>query len=661
MVSLLAIATGSAVGCKRTSPTTQPVSSALASATSTASGVPTGAPTGSSSNHAPLAEKENDDDLSMQPMFPMPTGQLPRLSCDDARAIVDQVLGKLPYLPQKPRGGDLVREATIWLDPHALWTEGNDSPIPNLLRRKGEALLTDLTFRPSLAPSPTVSTLGPTCASARTVAEGMPTWVSSLHDAFVRGQGKSAEETASLQALASRELPHEGSAVARAEQLGRIAKAARDRNQKVASYIETLEHRAYPKLSTEEWTEVLLASAVRAWVPLIDVHSSWAPPSETTSLYDIDLDDIVRGRIWKRAKPTLLGATIDELSASTATGEQRLVVGDVVLEVAGQTAAGMSAEELEELAVAPIVANLADTDVPIKVLRNGEILELQLHLAEAEHETLPEVGQLSFERIAFGGRSLALIRIEDVHDNLGQEMSRLVQEIRKTDAEGIVLDLRGNGGGSMDAALDALGHFLPGLPMCPLKDNVGQIAPDVSTTPNDRWEGPVLSLVNRETASAAEILAGSLGAYQRGLIVGTKTFGKGCVQEYIETAPRVGWLRITSFLYALPNGAPVQRVGLQVDAPFEFPTRSRESEASASNTGPSWRGNDVRPKPLVKYASWPRLHSSSGIGPCKDASVCKALQRINDVYCRTPNHCAEEEPVRGDARAKGGEHPKRKP
>jgi carboxyl-terminal processing protease len=214
-----------------------------------------------------------------------------------------------------------------------------------------------------------------------------------------------------------------------------------------------------------------------------------------------------------------------------------------------------------------------------------------------------------------------------VHDQLGADVGKWVGEANRAHAAGLVLDLRGNGGGSMDGAIDALGHFLPGMPMFPLQARAESMQPDIAPTPDadEVWQGPMLALVDGDTASAAEMLAGALAAYGRGAVVGTKTFGKGCVQEYMDDDARRGLLRITTLLYALPDGKPVQRVGITPSIPFAFGTFT-ESEAKSPAVPPSWRGPDIRPKPAHGYPTWP--HIEGPLTPCKSPLLCEALESV---------------------------------
>jgi carboxyl-terminal processing protease len=131
-------------------------------------------------------------------------------------------------------------------------------------------------------------------------------------------------------------------------------------------------------------------------------------------------------------------------------------------------------------------------------------------------------------------------------------------------------------------------------------------------------------------------------AYRRGPSIGTTTFGKGCAQEYLDDDAQAGVVRLTTLLYALPDGSPVQRVGLTPTIRFPFGTSDgSDREAALPHAPPTWRGPDVRDRSVLERADggassivWP-VHGGN-VGPCKDAEVCRALRLLgtNGVTAR---------------------------
>jgi carboxyl-terminal processing protease len=226
-----------------------------------------------------------------------------------------------------------------------------------------------------------------------------------------------------------------------------------------------------------------------------------------------------------------------------------------------------------------------------------------------------------------------VVAIHDVRDDLGDLLARtLLREriVHPRPVAGVVLDLRGNGGGSTDGAISALGLFLPSAPLFPMKRRDGTIETDRAPEPptEQRWTGPLATLVDGETASAAEMIAGALAVYHRAASVGTPTYGKGCAQEYLDDDAHAGVLRLTTLLYALPDGAAVQRIGLTPTIGLSLtPIEDSEREATLAHAPPSWKGPDVRDRRVASESENWAFHGGV-IGPCKDADVCKGLRAL---------------------------------
>ena len=115
-----------------------------------------------------------------------------------------------------------------------------------------------------------------------------------------------------------------------------------------------------------------------------------------------------------------------------------------------------------------------------------------------------------------------------------KDVQRLLTNLVKEDVEGIIIDLRGNGGGSLSEALALTGLFIKEGPIVQTKDSSGKIDINVDPDPSLFYAGPLAVLVDRNSASASEIFAGAIQDYQRGIIIGEPTYGKGTVQNIVD-------------------------------------------------------------------------------------------------------------------------------
>jgi len=562
--------------------------------------------------------------------FRLPTGDAPGLACEEARAVVAQTRGQLAYAPDPVDSRAFADAAADWLDPYGLWSVAPDSPVADAFDARAAELLADLESRGG----------GRDCSAARALGADLVTWVDELRAVFDAARadptpGEDAENAASA-------IAFEGATVTRparalAATLGRhIGALDRELGAAAQSYADAARARYFPALGAEGWGRVVLAAAVRAYVPTIDPHGAWAPLDEESSVYEVDLEARPPSRLWDKAERTAIGVRIEAGAAPP------LADGDVVLSLAGVPTAGLSFEQTEQLGYA---ASDARPPAQAVVLRAGEKLPITTWLDGAPAETrasgpaADDDDDLPVERVEYGDGDAIVVAIHDVRDDLGDELTRAILRAREQEGrplDGVVLDLRGNGGGSTDGAIDALGLFIPGAPLFPMKRRDGSLETDRAPEPPavDRWRGPVATLVDADTASAAEMIAGALTAYRRGPVVGSQTFGKGCAQEYLDDDAHAGVLRLTTLLYALPDGSPVQRVGLAPTVKYPFPVADADDrEATLPHAPPSWRGPDVRDRTVLARAddgtwavTWP--NAAGNIGPCKDADVCRALRLL---------------------------------
>ncbi len=596
---------------------------------------------------APSAEmnEEGDDEAHA---FRAPSGEPSGIRCEAARAIVAQTRRHLAYEPRSPQARALADATADWLDPHGLWSAAPDSPVDDALVRRARELLRELEGSASSD-----------CPSAREVGATLVTWVSVLRRDFDAGRLQITSDDAIT--AASDALFESGTvtrpARALATRIGmKVGAIERTLGPAGADYARAARARFFPELDAIGWSRVVLAAAVRAYVPLVDPHGAWAPADEEASVYEVDLEAAPPERLWEKSARTALGLRID--SGPLAP----LLAGDVVLALGGIVASGLPLEQLEQLALA--VAD-GKADATAVVLRPGEAtpraITLGLHQVHpsSSEEAHPPV--LTATRVAYGDGDALVIGIPDVHDDLGDELAHTLLRERQREGRkvvGVALDLRGNGGGSTDGAIAALGLFLPGSALFPMKRRDGSIETDRAPEPPmiDRWTGPVASFVDGDTASAAEMMSGALTAYHRGPSVGSLTFGKGCAQEYLDDDASAGVLRLTTLLYALPDGSPVQRVGLHPTYKLAFAERvagdgdgtetgeanekrppigagAHEREVSMPHAPPTWRGPDVRDgiamhrTPGEAWLSpWPS--HGGNVGPCKDVELCRALRAL---------------------------------
>ena len=574
-------------------------------------------------------DDSHDDERSY--VFRIPSGEPTALSCEEARTIVEQVRSGLAYAPEGIPAQPFATSTADWLDPHGLLSLAKDAPTSRALSKVAGDLVADLEGRRRRQ-----------CDATNGPAAALEQWSNELRDAFDRG--RKSVTSAEKASAALEPLPPTGVAREIAFEIGvRVGAFEAQHGAAVKTYADEARRRFFPPLDKQGWSKVILASAVRAYVPLVDPHGEWAPFDEESHIYEVELASRPPSRLWGRAVPTAVGVRITDSPAAP------LLAGDIVLSVSNIATAGLPLEQVDQLGFAATegVANVSANakkgpdgkPLPLSavVLRNGALTTLELGKPDEPAGAPHAVASLPSERIPYGEGDVLVVEIKDVKDDLGDELAAMIATERDHGPRklaGIVLDLRGNGGGSTDGALGALSLFLPGAPLFAMKRRDGTVEIDRAPVPRerDRWTGPVATFVDATTASAAEMIAGALATYRRGPTVGATTFGKGCAQEYVDDDAHAGVLRLTTLVYALPDGTPVQRVGLTPQVRFPFVPKGEsgagEREAKLPHSAPPWRGPDLREPATVKSADTPWPSHAGAVGPCPDAEACKALRLL---------------------------------
>lgn len=147
-----------------------------------------------------------------------------------------------------------------------------------------------------------------------------------------------------------------------------------------------------------------------------------------------------------------------------------------------------------------------------------------------------------------------------------RDVERLIKELRTEGIDGLVIDLRNNGGGSLEEAISLTGLFIPEGPVVQVRSARGSIEVLQDEDPTAWYDGPMAVLVNRLSASASEIFAGAIQDYGRGIVVGGQTFGKGTVQSLRPL--RNGQLKITQAKFYRVSGESTQHQGVIPDILF---------------------------------------------------------------------------------------------
>ncbi|HET6807178.1 MAG TPA: carboxy terminal-processing peptidase [Frateuria sp.] len=190
-----------------------------------------------------------------------------------------------------------------------------------------------------------------------------------------------------------------------------------------------------------------------------------------------------------------------------------------------------------------------------------------------------------------------------------RDVAKLLGELKAAGVQGVVMDLRNNGGGSLAEANELTGLFIDQGPVVQVRDARGQVEVQGDDEPGLAWSGPMAVLVNRGSASASEIFSAAIQDYGRGLIVGEPTFGKGTVQNLVDLdrfaqgdseKPQYGELKMTIAEFFRINGGSTQLKGVTPD--ILFPKNGDEKDFGESTYDNALPWTRIQPAPYSQVA-----------------------------------------------------------
>jgi carboxyl-terminal processing protease len=230
--------------------------------------------------------------------------------------------------------------------------------------------------------------------------------------------------------------------------------------------------------------------------------------------------------------------------------------GDVILQINGEPVDNMNLVQAILKIRGP-----KDTSVRLLVRHPGETEPVELEIMRTTFE-FPSV------RFEMKG-DIAYINITDFNQRTGGEMATAIQNLKDQQARGIILDLRGNPGGLLDQVVDTASSFLTGGVVVQTTSNQGQISILNVKQDKPKTDLPMVVLVDGNSASGSEVLAGALQDHKRATIAGQKTYGKGSVNILYPLSDGSG-LYITTGRWLTPDGRLIEGQGIEPDIVLEL-------------------------------------------------------------------------------------------
>ncbi|MGX2950147.1 carboxy terminal-processing peptidase [Ursidibacter sp. B-7004-1] len=323
---------------------------------------------------------------------------------------------------------------------------------------------------------------------------------------------------------------------------------------------------------TQNKADDILQTYLNAFAREIDPHTSYLSPRAAKSFQE-SMNLSLEG----------IGATLEMeddvtkikslVPGAPAARSKKLAAGDKIVGV------GQSQDKIEDV----VGWRLDDVVDKIKGKKGTKVfLEIEpakggknkvITLVRDKIRLEDSAAKLTFDKVE--GKNIAVIKIPTFYIGLTADVRKLLKEMKAKKADGLIIDLRENGGGSLPEVVELTGLFIKEGPVVQVRDAFNRIRVHEDPDSNVEYNGDIMVMINRYSASASEIFAAAMQDYNRAIIVGQQTFGKGTVQQSrslnfvydLDQSP-LGFIQYTIQKFYRINGGSTQLKGVEADIRF---------------------------------------------------------------------------------------------
>lgn len=310
-------------------------------------------------------------------------------------------------------------------------------------------------------------------------------------------------------------------------------------------------------------TKDLIYGAIKGMLNSLDPHSSFLTPEDFKEM-QVDTKGEFGGLgIQIGIKDGML--TIIAPIEDTPAYEAGVKAGDRIVGINGESTKDMTLHDsVTRLRGAPA------TSVTITILREGWKKTRDFTITRAIIKIKSVKSKILNDNIGY-------IKISQFQEKTASDLSDALEKFSRKKVTALILDLRNNPGGLLKSAIDVSSQFLPKDKLVVYTKERSGEKTEYFTRKNGSFTGPMIVLVNQGSASASEIVSGALQDWDRAVILGTQTFGKGSVQTVIPLSDRSG-LRLTTAKYYTPAGKSIQNKGITPDIVVKLQAKNGNKE-----------------------------------------------------------------------------------
>lgn len=296
--------------------------------------------------------------------------------------------------------------------------------------------------------------------------------------------------------------------------------------------------------------------AIKGMLEELDPHSSFMTPEEYTTFQETTSGSFGGLGITITMKNDLL--TVMSAIEDTPAWQAGIKGGDVIALINGEPTSNMTIDEAVKK-----MRGAAGSKIKLTITRKGKEKPIDLTLTRA----IIKIKSVKYDMV---DKEIGYIRLTQFQENSYVEMTEAIKSLTKSGAKGVLLDLRNNGGGLLSEAIAIASIFLPvnkTVVFTKERDKKEKHYKTESVNYSNRTI-PMVIIVNEWSASASEIIAGSMQDYKRAIVLGKSTFGKGSVQSIIQLSDGSA-VRLTTSRYYTPEARSIQGVGIKPDIEVE--------------------------------------------------------------------------------------------
>ncbi|CAM2982744.1 carboxy terminal-processing peptidase [Vibrio neptunius] len=286
------------------------------------------------------------------------------------------------------------------------------------------------------------------------------------------------------------------------------------------------------------------------------------------------------------------------VAGGPASKSKQLAEGDRIIGV------GQDGEEIVDVIgwrlddVVQLIKGPKGTKVNLQVLPEGKDAKAEV-ISIVRDKIRLEDRAVKSEVIEKDGKKIGVIEVPSFYVGLAKDTDKLITELKAKGIDGIIVDLRNNGGGALTEATALSGLFITSGPVVQVRDSYGRVNVNSDTDGKSSYDGPMTVLINRYSASASEIFAAAMQDYGRAVILGENSFGKGTVQQhrslnhiYDLFDKELGYVQYTIQKFYRIDGGSTQNKGVTPDIAFPTPIEPSETGESVEDNALPWDSID---------------------------------------------------------------------